>query len=445
MFKISRPWIVTAVIVCLVGGYTLWDWNRLFPAKPVDEVIPADDATWDDLPPAEPGEDDWPWWRGPTLDGVASPSQTPPIKWSEKENVIWKADVPGRGHGSPCIWGERIFLASADEEAEIQSLLCYDRNSGRKLWQVEIHRGGFMHRHGKNSHASATPACDGQLVFIAFMVKDAIWLTAVDFEGEIAWQTESGTFTSKHGYGASPLLYKSLVIVVGDNGRTGFLAAVHRQTGKVAWRIRRENRASFASPIVAHVAGRDQLLITGPNRVTSYDPNSGKRIWYCDGPTTVAAATIVADDELVFATAGYPRKVFMAIRADGSGDVTDTHVVWKNKKGAAYAPSPLLSDGLLYVLNDGGRLTCVEADSGEIIYKEQLDGGFSSSPVLVGQEIYAVNEDGVTYVFQAGRKFKLLATNDLADGGFATPAICAGRIYLRTLHHLYCIGTPRQK
>ncbi len=410
----------------------------------IKEIAAPADTAWNDLPRIEPAEDDWPWWRGPTLDNKAAPGQDPPVRWSETENVVWKIDVPGRGHGTPCLWGNRIFLATAEDDAAVQSVLCHDRATGRRLWRREIHRGGFMHRHAKNSHASCTPACDGGRVFVTFMVQGGIWITALSLDGEKLWQKRIGPFLSKHGYAPSPHLYGSLVIVLADNdGPSSYLAALHRTTGRIVWRIRRASRANFASPVVADLCGRDQLLITGPYEVSSYDPNTGERFWHCDGPTTVAANTMTFGDELVYASAGYPRKNLLCIRADGSGDVTNTHTVWRRDRDAAYVPSLLLHEGLLLMVNDRGQTRCFEAETGALLWQKRLQGNYSSSPVLCGDNIYVVNEAGLTTVFRIGSAYRLVAQNDLGDGGFATPVICGGRIHLRTLHHLYCLGDSR--
>jgi hypothetical protein len=366
------------------------------------------------------------------------------VRWSQTENVTWKTEVPGSGYGSPCIWGNRIFLATADDDAEVQQVVSYDRAGGKKLWQTEIHRGGFMHRHSKATHANSTAACDGQRVFITFMVQEGIWLTALDLDGKILWQKKAAPFKSMHGYGPSPLLYKSLVIVPADNPGANYLAALRRDTGEAVWRTRRVDYQSYASPIVARVCGREQLVIVGPNEVTSYDPNTGGRLWHCDGPAKECATTPAYDDQRIYAAGGYPEKTLLSIRADGSGDVTSTHLVWKRKVQAAFIPSPLYHDGLLYMVNDGGLVFCFQAATGEQLWTKQLEGGFSASPVLASGNVYVPNEAGVTYVFKHGREFQLVSANDLGDGGFATPAVCGGRIYLRTSHHLYCIGKANQ-
>lgn len=409
------------------------------------EARAGEAPAWDDLPAARPAVDDWPWWRGPNGDNIAAAPQTPPLRWSATENVVWKADVPGRGHGSPSLWGERVFVPTADDKGQAQYVLCYDRRNGQKLWQTEVHRGGFVRLHPKNSHASSTPACDGQRVFMPFVVQGGIWLTALDCDGKIAWQKRLGDFRSMHGFGASPLFYRSLVVVVADHLKGSFIAAVHRKTGEVVWRIHRPdyNLGTYAGPALGRLAGREQLLIQGPYKVFSYDPASGKALWSCDGPNESTVSTVSFSDELVWASAGYPKRNLLCIRGDGSGDVTKTHVVWKKENNTAYVPSLLVSEGLLYMVEDEGRATCFEAQTGQVVWQDRLRGNFSSSPVLAGGHIYVVNEAGVMYVLKPGRTFELAAQNDLANGGFATPAICGSLIYLRTLNHLFCLGKPR--
>lgn len=440
-------WIVLVSCGCLVLSCFGSGDERVAASAPAaagfEEVSPPEGQDWDDLPAARPAADDWPWWRGPSRDNKAQPDQAPPLHWSQTENVVWKSAVPGRGHGSPCLWGNRIFLATADDQAQVQYVLGYDRRSGKQLWQTEVYRGGFMHSHPKGSHASVTPACDGQRVFAAFMGQEAIGAAALDFDGRIVWQKKVAPFKSMHGYGPSPLVYKSLVIVPADNPGPNFLTALRRDTGAVVWRIRRTDYQSFASPNVGRIAGRDQLLVMGPHEVTSYDPQSGKRLWHCEGPTKEHAATAVFDDQTVYASAGYPDKRLCAIRADGSGDVSATHVLWKRPKDGSFVPTPLVHEGLLYVVNDRGLAMCLDARSGETVWSRKLDGDFSASPVLVGDKLFVPDEAGRMYILRAGRSFELLATNDLGDGGFATPVICGSRIYLRTLHWLYCLGNAK--
>ena len=271
--------------------------NRRLPVEEVRPLQSVIDETWE--PATPPADTDWPSWRGTKGDGKAI--GTAPTKWSPKENIAWSVEVPGKGHSSPILWQGKLFLASADVRAETLSLLCYDRQDGEPKWTCVLHQGGIMHAHDKNTHASATPACDGQKIYWAGMVSGGIWVSAVDLDGKIAWQTEAGPFQSKHGYGSSPVLYKNLVIVAGDSDGPGFLAALDKQTGKIAWRVQRGNVASFGTPVIAEVAGKTQLLLSGQSKMTSYDPATGDELWQSAGPASVTANTVVWNDDLIFA------------------------------------------------------------------------------------------------------------------------------------------------
>lgn len=419
-----------AAIVCLAASCS----------GKVEEIHSSVEAAGGVLADVEVAATDWPWWRGTARDGKAA-AQDVPIEWSETKNVVWRADVPGRGHGSPTVWGDRVFLATCDETAETQSLLAFDRATGKPLWTTRIHDGPLMHRHEKNSHASASAACDGERVFVVFMADDGIWVTATDLDGEIVWQTKAGDFVSKHGYGASPLIYKSLVIVPGDHTGGSYLTALHRKTGEIVWRTARPNEASFATPIVAEVCGRTQLLVSGCNQVTSYDPESGKLVWWCGGPADTTAATIATDGEHAIASGGYPQKEILCIRGDGEGDVSATHVSWRTNRNATYVPSPLVSGERTYIVDDNGIFTSYITNTGKIVWQKRLSGGFSASPVLCGDRLFLTNESGTTYVIRAADEFEQLAANQLGDAGFASPVICGGQIFLRTGDGLYCIAS----
>jgi outer membrane protein assembly factor BamB len=215
------------------------------------------------------------------------------VSWSASANVAWKAAIPGRGHASPVIRGDRIYVATADEDAGVQSLLCYERSSGSLLWNREVHRGGLMARHDKNSHASSTPATDGRRVYVAFVNHDALWLSAVAADGGLAWRTRVGPFVSEWGYGSSPVLYRGLVIVAGENkgsklahvtGLCSYLAAVRARDGEVVWRVRRPRAFSYGTPAVSRLCGRDQLVLAGAEAVTAYDPATGAELWHCPWP-----------------------------------------------------------------------------------------------------------------------------------------------------------------
>jgi len=399
----------------------------------IEEVRVADPQAVPMATAIEPAAGDWPWWRGATITNIATDA-SPPISWSSTENIAWRAEVPGEGHGSPILWRDRLFLTTADESAETQSLLCYARDSGDRLWATTVHSGGFMHKHNKNSHASSTPASDGHLVFTAFMVQDGVWVTAVDFNGEIAWQTKAGDFRSMHGYGSSPVIFESLVIVAGDTSAGGFLAALHRETGEIVWRIARGNRPSFATPVVADVAGRSQLLLSGQDEVVSYDPHTGDVLWRSEGPASTTANSIAWNDDLIFTSGGYPQRNVLAIRADGSGSV-----VWR-QSWKVYVPSPVVVGDRLVLIQDNGVARCVACATGEELWTERLGGDFSSSPVLAGDRLYAANEAGTTFVFQAAPEFRSLSENRLPGRIFATLAVGGDALFVRTTDGLFKIS-----
>lgn len=344
------------------------------------------------LESTEPADTDWPWWRGAARDGL-SPEQKPPLEWGPEKNVLWKTELPGKGHSSATVVGDRVFVTYSNRQASTQSLIAIERNSGEVVWNTEIHKGRLPGIHGKNTHASATCACDGERVFTAFYVDDSIYVSAVDLDGNILWQTKAGGFNAQHGYGASPVVYDAFVIVSGDSTHPeSFIAALHRETGEIVWRTGRPLQGSYSTPIVGSVAGRDQVLISGGQKICSYNPMTGDLLWECDHPARVTSCTMAFGDELVYASGGYPAKAIRCVRGSGSGDVTDSHVVWGEDTDSltTYVPSPLLFEGYLYVFTDKGIGVCFDASSGEVKQKKRLKGDYTSSPILVGNHILVV-------------------------------------------------------
>jgi len=390
---------------------------------------------------------DWAWWRGPTRDGIAT--GRPPLVWSATENVLWKSPVSGRGHGSPIVVGDRIFLATADHEKEIQSVLCFDRETGNERWATEVHKGGFEKKGNvKASLASSTLACDGSRVFITFLHSAAIYVTALDLDGKQLWQKKVTDYTLHQGFGSSPTVYRDLVIVSADNKGKGVIAAFDRITGNEVWKIERPKQPNYTSPIVYKLDGRDQLLFTGCDLVTSLDPTTGKKLWEIPGSTTECVTSVVTDGKHIFTSGGYPRNHISAVLADGSGKV-----VWENNT-RVYVPSMLVKDGYLYAVLDAGIAMCFDCATGKELWKGRLGGTFTASPILVGDTIFATNEAGRTYVFKAKPdKFVSLGEKNLGDEAFATPTTCGDRIYMRVAkmdkgkrqEMLYCIGSAAKK
>ncbi len=385
---------------------------------------------------------DWPWWRGPQRNGTASASHAP-LEFTE-ENLLWKARVPGRGHGSPTVVGNRVLLATANEEVGSQSLLCYSRENGELLWENKTHASGAMQRNTKASAASGTPAWDGERAYICFPNSGALFVTSVNGMGEELWQKRVSKYVVHQGYGASPTLYQNLVIVSADNKSGGAIAAYERKTGELVWKRERPSEPNYPSPTILHVAGKDQLIMTGCDKVSSFDPLTGKTIWEIKGATTECVTSTVADGNLVYTSGGYPKNHMSAVRADGSGEV-----VWENSS-RLYVPSLIIHDGYLYGVLDAGIASCWKADTGEEMWKHRLGGTFSSSPVLAGSSILVGNEAGRHFAFEATPSgYEQIAQSQLGDQVFATPTVVGGRVFHRVVgkddkgarqEWLYCFG-----
>ena len=388
---------------------------------------------------------DWPAWRGPTRDGLAAPGQSPLIQWSETENVLWKAPLPGRGHSSPTVVGERIYLATADPVTKSQSVLCLDRKSGRLLWQSEVHAANAESgKHGNSSAASSTVACDGERLFINFLNAGAVHTSALDLAGKVLWQRKVCDFVAHQGFASSPVLHAALVLVAADHRGGGVIAALDQKTGAPVWSEARPKLPNYTTPAIVQAGGRTQMVLAGCNLLTSLDPLTGKKLWEVAGSTEECVVTMVTDGVRVFAGGGYPKNHTVAVLADGSGTVA-----WQNT-ARVYVPSMIVQAGHLYAVMDAGVAACWKSDTGEELWKERLGGDFFASPVRVGDRIYASNLSGKTFVFTATPKsFQLLGQNQLGEEAYASPVICDSRIYLRVAtkgaarqEFLYCIGTP---
>jgi len=418
--------------------------GRKVEVREVSEVTPASGQVPDDVPPVNVAETDWPWWRGSSQIGLAGDQQIP-TEWGAQTNVLWKTDVPGRGHASPTVVGDRVFLATADEEKQTQSVLAYDRATGAELWRKEVHSGKLPEKgHPKASFASSTIAGDGERVFAVFLNDGQLRATALDPDGKVVWQEALGHFAPKFGYAASPAIYKSLVIFAGDNEGGGYLAALNRATGELVWRVKRPNDASFSTPVIARIDGRDLLVIAGCQQVMAYDPTNGEKIWAVDGTAGTAVGTAVWEGNRVVASGGYPEEDTVCV------DASSGEALW-HVRDHVYVPSLLVHDGYVYAVDDKGIGFCWSLEDGQEQWKKRIGGNFSSSPVLAGKNILITDEAGTTVVFEANpNAFKLVSKNKLGDEAFASPVVVGDRIYLRTAHRdggrqevLYCIGKSK--
>jgi len=395
---------------------------------------------------AKIGPNDWPWWRGASRDGVAR-DMAAPVKWSATSNIAWKAAVPGRGHSSPTVIGSQVVIQTSDETAKTQSVVAFDRSTGKQLWQTTINNGGFPDRiHRKNTHASPTVAADGTRLFAVAYHHQGIHVTGMTMSGKILWQKQIGPFRPdqyKNGYAASPIVHGNNLIVLAECDDTSYMVSLDRQTGKQVWRTPRPARISYSSPTLAKVAGRNQVLISGCDRVAAFDPDTGKNLWQVPATTMATSGTMVWYKDLVFASGGFPKAETVCIKADGSGKI-----VWRNTQ-KCYEQSMIVHDGFVYAMTDTGITFCWRAVDGKVMWRERLRGPVSSSPVIAGGNIYMSNELGTTYVFRASpEKYTEVGRNTLGNYVFASPSICGGRIYARIGHSqnggrqevLYCIA-----
>ena len=400
------------------------------------------------LLPVSAAAEEWPAWRGPRGDGTSS-ERNLPVRWSATENVAWKTPIPGIGHSSPIVWGEHIFVTTCLLQEQQRLLLALDRRSGQVLWQRVVVTAPLERKHRLNSFASATPATDGKYVYVTFLQYPELQVACYDYDGNLVWKRSPGKFFSMHGFCSSPILYKDMVIVNGDQDAQAYLVALDKHTGSERWRTDRPNRTrSYCAPIIVEAAGKNQLVLSGSKCVASYDPDTGKQHWLIDGPTEQYVASLVYTEGVLFLTCGYPDFHNMGIRPDGSGNVTQTHVLWHEKKvparKASYVPSPIAVGPHFFMISDLGYVRCFEAKTGKSLWMEKLGQHHSASPVAADGLLYLPADDGTTYVLKAGSVFEVVSRNELGEECYGSPAISRGQIFLRTLHHLYCIGTPRR-
>ncbi len=388
--------------------------------------------------------EDWPLWRGPSGNGIADSNAQPPTLWSDSQNVVWKSAIPGRGHSSPIVNANQIFITTADVEKQTQSVICYLADSGKKAWSTVVHSGNLSTTiHKKNTHASPTIACDGKNIFAYFLNSDAVFLTKIDFNGKILWQKNLGNYQSTFpfGFAPSPTIFNSMIIVAAES-KTGFLAALDPNTGKTIWRIDRK-KSSYSTPVVANIDGQPQILLSGNKAVTAFHPSDGHLLWKSPARWQVSCGTLVWSDRLVFASGGFPTAQTLCVRGDGSAEV-----LWQNNV-KCYEQSMLYYQGYLYGISDQGIGYCWKADTGQQQWKSRLEGPVSSSPILANGNIYYTSERGTTFVFRANpSQFELIAKNKLGISTFATPAFVNNRIISRVAfdnaktrqEYLFCLG-----
>jgi outer membrane protein assembly factor BamB len=381
---------------------------------------------------------DWPQFRGPDGQG-RSAERDLPLEWGEQKNVAWKVPVPGRGWSSPVVAAGRVWLTTATrvERDTVLRLIAFDMETGRQALDVEVFkfRGADL-LNPKNSHASPTPIADGDRIYVHFGAQGT---AAVTMAGQIAWRTRLA-YESQHGNGGSPELAGDLLIINCDGFDQAFVVALDKRTGRTRWRTdRREPHSqAYSTPLAIRAGDRDQVISVGAFFASAFDPQNGKEIWrvgYPDGFSNVPRP--VYGHGLVFIATGFNQPSLLAVRPDGSGDVTKTHVAWKLSRGAPLTPSPLLVGDELYVVSDNGIASCLDARTGAVVWQQRLGNSFSASPILADGRVYFLDEDGRTTVINPGTKGEPLAVNVLDGGTLASIAVASKSFVIRTASHLY--------
>jgi outer membrane protein assembly factor BamB len=403
-------------------------------------------ATWFVFASVAVAADEWPRFRGPNGAGLAAAVKLPDT-WSEKD-IAWKVPVPGVGISSPVVWGDHIYLSSADSASGKQTLFCVNATDGKTLWTREFTAGVYK-KHKKNTFATSTPAADADRVYFAYATPEHYRVTALTHDGKEAWAVDLGPYHSNHGFGASPIVYEDMLILTNEPDGDGKLIAVEAATGKTRWSVPRHGKNStYSTPCVYQPPGKPpELVFTNwQHGMTGVDPKSGKVNWEIsvfkpDQQERAVASPVVAGD-LVLGSCGFAggQKHLVAVRPYDESAGGKPKVAWRMERQASHLPTPLVKGDRVFVCTELGMASCVEAATGKVVWEQRVGGNFSGSPVAAGDRIFWVDDNGKMLVFAAGEKYQLLGRQTLEDGTQCTPAVAHGRLYIRTEKHLTALG-----
>jgi len=396
--------------------------------------------------PGSASAENWPCWRGPRGDNHSADKDAP-VQW-DAANLTWKVAVPGVGHASPSVWGDRIYTVTGFREKGDRALLCFDRASGKLLWQETVVTGPLEKIHPENSFASGTPATDGKRVFTVFRVGDEIVIAAHDaISGKQLWLVRPGTHAGEWGFSNVPVLYKDKVIVDADSKGASFLIALNQADGREVWRVDRTRRGiSYSAPLIREMAGRVQLIQCGDRSVASFNPDTGEELWKVDGPSQEFVGTPTYSEKagLVFVNSSWPDRHLLAIKPDGHGDVTRTHIAWRTNKGVPYVPSLLVVNDYLLAIDPKGTALCYEAATGNVLWQEPL-ARHHASPVAIRDLVVTIDDKGIVNVIRLGKEFQRVGRYELGEDCYASPAISDGQVFVRGFKHLFCFGKLASK
>ncbi len=394
--------------------------------------------------------DNWPAWRGPHANGVCDEKNLP-RQWSATENVRWKMPLPGPGNSTPIIWGDRVFLTqSLDKGGQDRALLCLDRRDGKLHWQKSVKFEGKESTHGDNPYCSASPATDGYRVVASF---GSAGVACYDFDGKQLWHRDLGKFEHIWGNASSPVIHGDRVFLNCGPGERTFLIALDLKSGKDLWSVEepggkfgkdsKEWLGSWSTPVVARINKRDELIMTWPDAIKSYNPHTGELLWTCRGLTKLAYTSPLVTPDVVVAMSGYGGS-WIACKTGGQGDVTETHRLWRNDRAPQRIGSGVIVGDHIYMVNEPGTAQCIELATGKTLWNERLGSGSWGNLVLAEGRLYVTNLAGETGVFAAKPQFEVLAKNPLGEKTLASIAVSNGDIFIRTYQNLWCIANPNQ-
>lgn len=426
----------------------------------------------------------WPQFRGPGATGVVE-GGTSAVKWDapKSENTLWKTAIPGLGHSSPVVWGNKVFITTAvttgakdetrfglygdvapvkDDPAHVWKVYALDKFTGKILWERVAYEGlPKVKRHPKSTHADSTPVTDGRYVIALF---GSHGLYAYNLDGKLLWKQDLGVLDAGWFYdvdyqwehGSSPVIFRDLVIIQADVQKDSFIAAYNLKTGKLAWKTPRQEISSWGSPTVYEGKTRTELITNGPKAIRGYDPLTGTELWRLGPMSEITTPTPFVARDLIFVTSGYaPIQPIYAIRPGATGDislkdgaVSNSFIAWSKQRGGPYMPTPVVYGDVLYTCSNQGVLTAYNADTGERLYQERLGGkggAFTSSPVASDGKLYLLSEDGDVFVVKTGPKYELLSTNPVGEVMMASPAISDGLLIVRGVKHVFAFGEASNK
>lgn len=384
--------------------------------------------------------DNWPAWRGPNGNGVCQEKKLP-VEFSATQNLTWKAPLPSAGNSTPIVWDKYVFITGASDEGKLRSLLAFDRETGKELWQHDVTFPDKESTHRDNPYCSGSPTTDGELVYASF---DSAGIFACDFAGKVVWQRDLGKLTHVFGPSSTPVLYKNLLITHRGPGEPTHIVALDKETGETVWDTPEEGKnhnlwGSWSTPVFYRAGDHDEFALAMPNALKGYDPFTGKELWKCDGIGPSNYPDVSVGDGVVLGVSGF-QKGMMAVRMGGRGDITETHRQWHIPATQQRIGSGVVKDGHLYVANAPGIAECIEVETGKTVWKERLGGDLWGSMLLAEGKLYVGNNQGQIFVLAASTTFEKIAENDMGEPMKAALAPSDGQLFVRTHQNLYCIG-----